>query len=192
MTQDVLRGHEFDGITEFDNRLPNWWLWTFYLACIFSFVYWIHYHVLRTGAAPLQEYQAEMAAAEARLVLQDVTDASLLERSKDPAALASGKALFTTTCAACHGTTGGGTAVVEGQPPAQLPGPNLTDRFWLHGGKPTDLYHTVTQGVPNTAMVAWTSLGAGKCQDVVAYVLTLRDTNVTGGKEPQGQEYLEK
>lgn len=193
MTQDVLRGHDFDGITEFDNRLPNWWLWTFYLACIFAFVYWIHYHVLRTGALPLQEYQAEMAAYDELMAKQAVTDEMLVEKTKDKLAVASGESVFQTNCIACHGATGGGTMVLPGQPPIQLPGPNLTDKFWLHGGKPTDLYRTVTQGVVNTAMVAWRSvLGTAKCQDVVAYVLTLRNTNVAGGKEPQGQEFVDK
>lgn len=193
MTQDVLRGHEFDGITEFDNRLPNWWLWTFYLACIFSFVYWIHYHVLRTGPSSLQQYQAEMAEAEAAALKQAVTDEELVAKSKDAAAVAAGQAVFTTNCVACHAANGGATMVIPGQPPVQLPGVNLTDKFWKHGGKPTDIYRTVTQGVAGTAMVAWGMvLGANKCQDAVAYVLTLRNTNVPGGKEPEGQEYVDK
>lgn len=193
MTQDVLRGHEFDGITEFDNRLPNWWLWSFYLACIFSFAYWVHYHVLHTGPTSLQEFHAEMAAFEEQALKQAVSDEDFVAKASDPVVVAAGQAVFATNCIACHASDGGAMMVLEGQPPIPLPGPNLTDKYWIHGGKPADLYRVVTQGVPTTAMVAWGSLlGAGKCQDVVAYLLTLRNKNVGGGKEPQGEEYGDK
>jgi cytochrome c oxidase cbb3-type subunit 3 len=185
---EVRRGHAYDGITEFDNRLPESWLWSFYLACIFAFFYWMHYHVLKTGALPGEEYQAELAELDARLATVQVTDEMLLARAADPAGKAAGEAVFQTYCMACHGSNGGGTMQAGGQT-IQLPGPNLTDAFWLHGGKPTDILRTVRQGVPNTAMVEWApKLGAGKCQDVAAYVLSLRNTNVPGGKEPQGRE----
>jgi cytochrome c oxidase cbb3-type subunit 3 len=188
--QDVLRQHTFDGdIVEFDNRLPNWWLWSFYLACIFAFVYWVHYHILRTGPSPQQEFTAQMAEFEANLAKIVVNDDVLLGKARDPLVVAAGQTVFTTNCVACHASSGGGTLTVAGQV-VQLPGPNLTDRFWLHGGKPSDIYRVITQGVPNTAMVAWsTILGVAKCQEVAAYLLTIRNTEAPGGKAPQGQEY---
>ena len=187
--QDTLRGHSFDDIVEFDNRLPNWWLWSLYLACIFSLGYWVHYHILGTGPSSQQEYMAEMAALDKQMAAVVVTDDMLLAKATDAIALASGQAVFQASCFACPGATGGGTMLMEGQV-AQLPGPNLTDRFWLHGGDATAIYRTITEGVPNTAMVPWgPMLGTTKCQDVSAYVVSLRNTNAAGGKEPQGQEY---
>lgn len=189
-TQDVLRSHAFDGdIVEFDNRLPNWWLWTFYLACIFSFFYWIHYHVLKTGPSSNAEFKAALAVWDAEQAKRAVTDDDLVAKSKDQQTIALGKEVFTANCVACHGITGGGTMVIEGAAPVLLPGPNLTDKFWLHGGKPSEIHKVVTKGVAEKGMAAWETLGATKCQAVVAYVLTLRNTNAKGGKEPQGQPY---
>ena len=189
--QDVLRSHAFDGdIIEFDNRLPQWWLWTFYLACIFSFFYWIHYHVLKTGPLSRAEFNAEMAVWDAEMAKRVVTDDDLVAKAKDPTVLAAGKEVFMVNCVACHSAAGGGMLVVEGSAPVPLPGPNLTDKFWIHGGKPSEIYKTITKGVPEKGMVAWeTTLGPAKCQAAAIYVMSLRNTNVKGGKEPQGNPY---
>ncbi len=181
---DSLRAHTFDGIQEFDNRLPNWWLWSLYLACIFSLVYWLHYHVLRTGPSALDAFRADMAVyaqekadREAREALAAVSDDSLEAMAKDPAVVAAGKETFTTYCVACHRPDGGG-----------LIGPNLTDKYWLHGGRPTEIHGLIVKGVVEKGMLAWGSvIGTTKCQQVAAYVLTLRNTNATDGKAPEGQ-----
>jgi len=176
-----LRGHNFDGIEEFDNSLPNWWLWTFYLAIIFAVFYWFHYHAIGTGALPAEEFQQEMEAAEARLAAslegKEVTDASLLALAAEPTVVQKGAQIFATNCVACHLANAGGSI-----------GPNLTDDYWIHGGKPTDLYKTVTEGVPAKGMITWLPvLGPLRCQQVVAYLLTIKNTNVAGGKAPQGE-----
>ncbi|MCA8942633.1 MAG: c-type cytochrome [Planctomycetes bacterium] len=176
---DVERGHTFDGITEFDNRLPNWWLWTFYLACIFSVFYWLAYHSTGLATLPLAAYEKEMAAAEAEALKVD--DESLRAMSADPEVVAAGKEIFTVNCVACHRPDAGGMPAL---------GPNLTDKFWIHGGSPMQIYNTVTTGVIEKGMVAWESvLGAKKCAQVTSYVLTLRNTNVENGREPQGEPY---
>lgn len=182
--QDVVRGHAFDGIEEFDNRLPNWWLWSLYLACIFSVVYWIHYHVLRTGPSALDDFRADMsvfakekADREAREALSAVSDESLEAMAKDPAVVEAGKQIFLLQCFSCHKADGGG-----------LIGPNLTDKYWIHGGRPAEIYALIVKGVVEKGMLAWGSvIGKTKCQQVAAYVLTLRNTNVAGGKAPEGE-----
>ena len=66
-------------------------------------------------------------------------------------------------------------------------GPNLTDAYWIHGSKPIDIFHTVIDGVPAKGMPTWgPQLGDDRIESVVAYVLSIRDTNVPAGKAPQG------
>jgi cytochrome c oxidase cbb3-type subunit 3 len=180
---DELREHQFDGIEEFDNHLPNWWLWTFYGACIFSLFYWLYYHGLGLGPTSREYYEREMAAAAAAKVTVEVTEESLLTLSADTAGLHAGRQVFEQNCVACHGPDGGGT--LAGAP---LPGPNLTDGAWIHGGAPMQIHATITNGVVEKGMLAWGPiLGPTKVQQVAAYVLSIRDTNVAGGREPQGE-----
>jgi cytochrome c oxidase cbb3-type subunit 3 len=49
-----------------------------------------------------------------------------------------GKAVFTANCVVCHGSDAEGKADVGA--------PNLTDRFWMHGGDETSIYNTVWGG----------------------------------------------
>ncbi len=46
---ETIRPHQFDGIQEYDKRLPNWWLLTFYGAITFAIAYWL---LIQTLAAP--------------------------------------------------------------------------------------------------------------------------------------------
>lgn len=169
-----------DGIEEFDNHLPNWWLATFYGAVLFAIGYWFYFHVFAAGVLPPQETRkilADIAAKSGQNVV--VTAQQLTDLSKDSARVAEGKQVFTSTCVACHGPAGGG-----------IVGPNLTDEYWLHGGAPDQIYQTVRDGVPVKGMPSWgPQLGADRVQSVVAYVLTLRNTNVPGGKPPQGDKF---
>ena len=94
---------------------------------------------------------------------------------------AAGKVTFTANCGTCHTLKASGSVGNIG--------PNLTDKTWLHGGKPAQIFKTVNEGVLTKGMAAWgPQLGTDKVQNVVAYVLTLKDTNVAGGKAPQGVE----
>jgi len=40
-------GHSWDGIEEFDNPMPRWWLWTFYITIIWAVGYMILYPAWR-------------------------------------------------------------------------------------------------------------------------------------------------
>lgn len=186
MSTGATRGHTYDGIAEFDNRLPNWWLWSFYLACIFSVIYWVHYHSLGTGDLPSESYTAEQKEAAARLEAQlaanPVSEEMLLKLAREPAFVAEGERIFKdmTKCALCHKADASG-----------LVGPNLTDDMWVYGGKPMDIYTTILKGreqnLAKGFMGGMQSFEANGLQFVLratAYVLSIKNTNVKG-KEPE-------
>lgn len=179
-TKDQLRGHEYDGIEEYDNSLPNWWLVTFFLTVVFGFVYWFHFQILKTGPSQQQEYEANLAVQQQQMAAKQPalpdTDEAIFAMVKDTTLIAQGHQTFTSFCAVCHGALGEGNI-----------GPNLTDKYWIHGSKPTMLIKTVTEGVPAKGMTPWKGvLSPAQIHSVVAYVLTLRDTNPPKAKAPQG------
>ena len=177
---DTIKEHEFDGIQEFDNRLPNWWLWTLYGAIVFSLFYWIVFHTLGIGQMPIQRFEADMAAAqEAQLeraaALGLDNDMFVMMAGMD-AKVAEGREVWTTHCVACHLDDGRGSV-----------GPNMTDGFWVHGCEPMQMYKTISEGVVSKGMPAWMNqLGPTRVQAAVAYILTIRDTNIEG-KAPEGE-----
>jgi cytochrome c oxidase cbb3-type subunit 3 len=189
--------HEYDGIQEYDNRLPNWWLYTLFGSIVFAGLYWATYHVLHVSELPRAEYDQEVSAAKAsadrdeeeRLIetagaplatggpSELVSAEALAALSHDPAKVGEGKQLFVTYCAPCHGADGGGKI-----------GPNLTDNAWLHGGAPEKIFRQVMNGSPTKGMIPWgPQIGADRVKAVTAYVLTIKNTNVAGGKPPQGE-----
>ncbi|PAW75498.1 MAG: hypothetical protein B9S32_17785 [Verrucomicrobia bacterium Tous-C9LFEB] len=162
---DPLREHVYDGIQEYDNRLPNWWLWTFYGAIIFAVAYWFYYHQAGMdlpNEVILAKAKAEVTARAASLSKGPLTDDQLWSLSLDPATVAAGRLTFVSTCASCHGDN------LEGKI-----GPNLTDQRWIHGGNPVQIVQTVTTGVAAKGMPAWGPLlGAKRVNEVVAFVLS--------------------
>jgi len=176
---DQIKEHEFDGIQEFDNKLPNWWLWTLYGSIVFSLLYWIVFHTLGIGTLPRARFAHEMQAAQeaqlARAQASGLSNQTFMLMTGMAPKVAEGKAVFTQYCVQCHLEDGRG-----------LVGPNLTDGYWLHGCEPMQIYKTVSDGVAAKGMPAWMNqLGPTRVQAVVSYVLTIRNTDVKG-KEPQG------
>ncbi len=176
--KDQVLGHDYDGIQEYDNRLPNWWLWLLYGSIVFAIGYWLWFQTYSIGRLPLELYEAEVAAAaEAaleRMAGQEVTDETIILISQIPASIEAAKGLWDTHCSECH---------VQGEGKI---GPNLTDNYWIHGSKPLDILKTITDGVPDKGMVAWgEQLPPGKIQKLAAYVLTLKGKNLPG-RAPEG------
>jgi cytochrome c oxidase cbb3-type subunit 3 len=161
---DTLRTHSFDGIQEYDKRLPRWWLLTLYGAIAYAFVYWAYYHTYGLGASPARLLETEMAENAARAAQKSgvIDDGMLWKLSADPQAVSGGKATFDTICVACHKPDLTG-----------LIGPNLVDKEWIHGGKPMDAFKTVNEGVLAKGMPAWgPMLGRQKMSEVVAYIFS--------------------
>lgn len=177
---EVILDHEYDGIQEYDNPLPKWWTWSFALSAVFAAGYFFHYH-LGIGDSVHDDYRAEVRAFEEEeekrlMAMGEVTEDSLAQLAQNTATLEKGQAAYTTHCKQCHADQGEGSI-----------GPNLTDDHWIHGdGSLMSIYGTVEGGVVAKGMPAWGStLSPGDLRAVVAYLGSIRNTNVPG-KKPEG------
>ena len=184
--KSIETDHNYDGIIELDNNLPPWWKAGFYLGIVFAVVYFTNYHILQRNPLSHDEYAQEMDAAQAEVeaylaTAKDLVDESNVVALMDEAALSKGAKLFGQNCAVCHAADGGGGV-----------GPNLTDRYWLHGGGMKDVFTTVKYGVPTKGMIAWKdNLRPGEIQEVASYVLSLVGTTPAKPIDPQGDLYEE-
>lgn len=168
---DKLLDHDADGIQEFDNNLPRWWLYGFYFTIAFSIVYMVIYHVMGTAPLSKQEYDEEIRLAEASSKGRPAKTVAVAPLS-DVASLAAGKAIFdgnNNLCYTCHRNDGGG-----------LVGPNLTDEYWIHGCDLKTIMADITTGFPDKGMLAYGSgakLTDEQLLQVASYVLSMRDTH---------------
>lgn len=150
-------GHSWDGIEEYNNPLPRWWVWVFYATIIWGIGYSVAYPAwpLIHGATPgllgastRADVEVEIAAVDkANAAIKDkLIAADLTAIGTDPElatyAENAGAAVFRTNCAQCHGSGAAGV-VGKGYP-------NLLDDDWLWGGTMDDIHTTVTHGIRNT------------------------------------------
>lgn len=159
--RDQVMGHadEADGIEEYDNPLPDWWLGLFWFTIIFAFGYTLHYHVI-AKRSPQKELAAEIAAAKVRWPESGGASGAFVVT---PKLVHEGEEIFKTNCVPCHGANLHGGI-----------GPNLTDDVWIHGGKPEDIVHTITNGVSAKGMPTWGPiLGPERVKEVAAYVISM-------------------
>ncbi len=182
--EEILLDHEYDGIRELDNHLPPWWKWLFYVSIAWGFVYFSAYHVFHLFPLSGQEYEnqmaeAKVAQAERMKLAENNIDENNVEFKEDPDYIAHGKDIFVTNCVTCHGEHAEGKI-----------GPNLTDKYWLHGGSIKDLFNTIKYGVPAKGMISWQNkLSPSDIRDVATYVLSLQGSNPPNPKPPQGELY---
>lgn len=167
--EDALRPHTYDGIQEYDKRLPNWWLNTLYLTIAFWLGYWTYYEWFRVGRTGAEVVVSEMSRIEAaRLSSAKLDDASLWQMSRNTGIVARGREVFEANCVACH------LASLRGKGESAVAiGPDLTDTSWVHGGRPTEIHEVIMQGVLTKGMPTWGPvLGPRKVSDVTAYILS--------------------
>jgi len=179
-------GHDYDGIRELDNRLPPWWLYGFYACIVFAVIYLWRYQVSHTAPSSLEEYNMAMQKGadekEAYLLhAANKVDENTVKLLTGEADLASGKTIFTTTCAACHAADGGG-----------IVGPNLTDEYWLHGGSIKDIFKTIKYGWQEKGMKSWKDdYTPVQIAQLASYVKSLRGKTPAKAKEAQGDLLIE-
>lgn len=180
-------GHDYDGIRELDNNLPPWWKWGFYISIAYAVVYMFYFHFSGSDWSSDQEYQQEMAAAEAAKAerlekVANLVDENSVSLVTEASALANGKQIYTTLCVACHGPSGEGGV-----------GPNLTDEYWIHGGSVNDIFRTIKYGVPQKGMISWQAqINPKDMQDVSSFIYQMQGTNPPNGKAPEGEVYQRK
>jgi cytochrome c oxidase cbb3-type subunit 3 len=147
-------GHSWDGIEEWNNPMPRWWVWTFYATILWGVIYTILFPAwpLVSQATPgvlgfstRENVRAEIQAViDQNAALTDRLGSVQLASLADDAelhgfAINAGEAIFRNNCSQCHGAGAAGG-----------PGyPNLLDDDWLWGGSIDEIAYTITHGVRN-------------------------------------------
>ena len=147
-------GHSWDGLEEFDNPMPRWWLWTFYATIFWAVIYTIMYPawpMVQTATAGVLGWSSRALVQQDMVAFEQanapwntkLVDTPLEDIANDPAlqhyAVNAGGAVFRTWCAQCHGSGAQGA-----------PGfPNLLDDAWLWGGTLEEIETSVAYGIRN-------------------------------------------
>lgn len=178
-------GHVWDGdLGEYNNPLPRWWLWLFFISVAFAVGYLVLYpgfgsYAGRLGWTSVNQH-AELqrnAEAQAQQIFARFRGKSIEELRADPQVHAIGRNLFANNCALCHGADGHGNVGF----------PNLADKDWLYGNSAEQLEATIGGGRTGI-MIAWQQvLGNEGVENVLAYVLSLSGRKLPAGDAAAGQ-----
>jgi len=170
--QSDTTGHSWDeNLQEWNNPLPRWWMWMFYITIVFGLAYLVLYPGLGSYAGVLgwsskgqYDEEQKQAAAQFEPIYDKFLKQDLKMVAVDPEARTIGQRLFQNNCAQCHGSdAGGGNGF-----------PDLRDNDWLYGGEPETIKASITNGrngvmPPQAAAVG----GEEGAKDVANYVISL-------------------
>lgn len=172
----IIAGHEYDGIQEYDNPTPGWWTWLFIATFIFSIFYYAYYE-LGTGPTIISLYEEAKANDYPFGDLSD-DSASLMSYMDNAELMAYIQSEYQTKCSACHGPNGEGTTA----------GPNMTDNHYKNVKSIEEIPNVIRNGA-NNVMPAWRGLiSENNIIALSAYVASMRGKNLTGPREAEGEE----
>ena len=178
----LIEGHDYDGIQELDNPLPQWWLVTFFGTIIFGFLYWVYYEPL-SGPTLTEELNQDLARIEqmqksAEEEAPKAADVNFDDLQNDAAAMARAEKHYQTKCASCHANQ------MQG-----LIGPNLVDNYWIYDkGDNATLVKLIQDGIPDKGMPPWKGIIKDReIMELVAYIKSKSGSNPPNPKEPQGE-----
>jgi cytochrome c oxidase cbb3-type subunit 3 len=188
-------GHAWDGdLQEFNNPLPNWWLWAFYATVVFAVIYWFLYPTFPYGDTYTKGmmnkieyttadgktvkthwntralYEKDMQAWRVKQAkyIEGLKNASYQDILSDPEkrnfAFSMAKVLFADNCAACHQPGGAGIVGMY---------PNLADDSWLWGGEFAQIETTIREGRNGNMPSFGKQLDENQISDLAEYVLSL-------------------
>jgi cytochrome c oxidase cbb3-type subunit III len=164
-------GHAWDEtLEEYNNPLPKWWSWLFYLTVVFALVYLALFPGLGRFPGVLKwtsvgQWQGEQDKAKQQYepIFQKYLAMDIPAVAADKNAMEMGKRLFLTYCVQCHGVDAKGSKGF----------PNLADNDWLYGGEPDKLVETISFGRQGMMPAHKDSLSAETIKDVANYVRSL-------------------
>ena len=175
--ENVLLDHAYDGIEEYDNPMPAWWVWLFVASIVFAPFYFIYYHMSPSDRSLQAELAADIENAKNSLPPFDESNEAFLGYLKDRAFLDAGKRVYDGICFSCYQPDGGG-----------LVGPNMTDDYYLNVKQLSDFPEFIRKGNISKGMMPYED--AYSQRDIVrvsAYMASLRGTTPKVAKEPQGE-----
>ncbi len=181
---EAKTGHVYDGIEEYDNPLPAWWLYLFVITLVFAIGYLVAYPGLGSfpgllGWSQTGQWQAEVDVAKARYepVFAKYRDMPVEQVAQDPEALRMGQRIFANNCSQCHGSDAGGARGF----------PNLRDNDWLWGGSAEAIHTTIVNGRQG-GMPPWGQmLGEEGVKNTAHYALTLSGALPAGPESAAGE-----
>jgi len=190
-------GHAWDGdLQEFNNPLPNWWLWAFYATVLFALIYWILYPAWpvagtftkgvfntisfvdsdgiektthwNTRSLLLKDLQEGSEAVRSKEYLDRITAASYQQILADADMMAFTRSMAT-------GLFGDNCAPCHGSGGAGVVGlfPNLADDDWLWGGRVQDIEKTIREGHYGFMPAFRDTFSEQQLDDLASYVLSL-------------------
>jgi len=190
VVEPELTGHVWDeNLQEYNNPMPRWWAWLFYLTIVFAIAYLVLYPGLGSytgtlGWTQAKQLEEETQRADARFgpIFEKFAAQDIETLAKDPEALAIGQKLFLNTCAQCHASDAGGSAGF----------PNLTDIEWLWGGTPEAIKTSITEGRLGVMPPWGPVLGEQGVKDAAHYVMSLSGMPADSIRVARGQETFAK
>ena len=179
----IIQGHQYDGIQEYDNPMPSWWVWLFIGSFFFAILYVVGIETgyINTYTDDLEESLAGLesvrtAYAESQPAFT-VDEATLTAYAADPTKIESGATHFVAQCAACHGAEGQG-----------LIGPNLTDAYWITGGTGVDIYTVISKGSLEKGMPPWEAVYTPEQRaEIVAFIQSIQGSEPPNPKAAEGE-----
>lgn len=202
-------GHVWDDdLQEYNNPLPAWWVYGFYITITFAIAYWIIYPSWpfgksflpgvnkityvnaegkeeawhwNTRAKLLKETQD--AAAQQKPYYDKIASLPYEKVAKDPElssfVLSAGKAIFSDNCAPCHQAGGQGKVGHF---------PNLTDDDWIYGGSFDKIGETLNKGRRGYMPPFAEALEPAQIDALAHYVLSLSGQKVDAAKAAEGNK----
>jgi cytochrome c oxidase cbb3-type subunit 3 len=180
-----LKEHAYDGIREYDNDLPRWWLAILWLSVLFAPLYVAIYHLQpeKLGAEALRRERLDLLSEQAAKAVGPLPEELLRGLSHDPARAARGRELFAKSqCPTCHMPDATGNI-----------GPNLRDDWWIYGSDMATIVETITEGRAGNAMPAQRQILSR--EDIVNLACFVAEQNRTskaaGKREDRNREHLQ-
>ncbi|EIJ36617.1 cytochrome-c oxidase, cbb3-type subunit III [Thiothrix nivea] len=181
-----VTGHQWDGLQEYNNPLPRWWLWLFYGTLVFSLGYLVLFPGLGTFKGVLNwssqgsQYGDEMeqAAQTYDPVFKKYAAMPIAQVAADEEAKGMGRRMFLSYCSQCHGSDAGGAKGF----------PNLADNDWLYGGAPEQIEQTILNGRQGVMPPHKDRVDEAGIDALANYVMSLSGREADAAKVAQGQQ----